>query len=375
MQLKDYIQSNKRGKEANRLEREAMNDPFLQAALDGFDAVAGDHAKIIEELEKKYTTRTVVARNKRVFIYWAAAASIVLLIGFRFFFFSEKNENNIPVVAQNQSIENDSIISGDSTELSTQKQETLIAANTNKKTTQIQFSKSLDMESACDYAVAAAEVSVADRSGFSMFKERAYESSAKLAVKEQKSKNVRGKVLDETGKPLGGAVITQKGTNNGTFTDYDGSFSLILTENDSSKLIVDFFGYELKEIKPLDAEQTVILEPDNLALVDKVVKIGYSTSKRIDVFYTKEKSEISIKNTFGEEEFRNYFLQKANKNICDNQIASVEISFFIDKTGKPTEIECKSFSCEEAKKEMENLLSSSPVWTEKKRKVTMTIQW
>ena len=88
MQFKDYIQGNRRGKEAKRLEREVMNDPFLQEALDGFDTVAGDHAEIIDRLEKRFSTPIVVPqKNRRVFLYWSAAASVLILVGFSAFFF------------------------------------------------------------------------------------------------------------------------------------------------------------------------------------------------------------------------------------------------------------------------------------------------
>ena len=53
MNLKEYIQGKRYGKEANQLEREAMNDPFLQDAIDGFDSVQGEHLQVIEALEKK----------------------------------------------------------------------------------------------------------------------------------------------------------------------------------------------------------------------------------------------------------------------------------------------------------------------------------
>ena len=51
MKLIDYIQGKRRGKEANELEREAMNDPFLLDAIDGFDAVPGDHLSAMQDLE------------------------------------------------------------------------------------------------------------------------------------------------------------------------------------------------------------------------------------------------------------------------------------------------------------------------------------
>ena len=83
MRLKDYIQGDRRGKAANRLERESMNDSFLQDALDGFDAVAGDHLSNIERLEKKFITPPVmVSRHyRKIGFYASVAASVLLLIG------------------------------------------------------------------------------------------------------------------------------------------------------------------------------------------------------------------------------------------------------------------------------------------------------
>ena len=52
MELKDYI-SNRDGEEANRLERQSMNDPFLRDAIDGFDSVEGNHLSAIRKLEER----------------------------------------------------------------------------------------------------------------------------------------------------------------------------------------------------------------------------------------------------------------------------------------------------------------------------------
>ena len=124
MPLKDYIQGNKRGKDANRLEREAMNDPFLQEALEGFDKVAGDHAKIVRQLEKKYSRRrTFVPQrrtlaplpHKRMLVFWSVAASVLFfLIGFSVYLLLEKKESKIPAFAENRPAENESIIPIDS---------------------------------------------------------------------------------------------------------------------------------------------------------------------------------------------------------------------------------------------------------------------
>ena len=389
---KDYIQGNRRGKEANRLERKALNDPFMQDALDGFDTVTGDHVKIIELLEQKYSTPVVAPQpNRRMFLYRSIAASILLLIGFGAYFFWERNKNDVLVIAKVQSIENDSIIPVDSpvsqlVQIEELQQKTVVVDKVNKKVTPIptptyssptpnideNLSSSLSendfVTTGQDYLPEQSETPAAD------------ESSAKIEVKEQERKVIRGKVVDETGELLIGVSIMEKGTSNGTVTDINGTFTLQLSKDDSSKLIASYLGYEAQEIKPLDTDQTVTLKPNNLAL-NEVVVVGYGAQKKstltgaIAKIRTKqtEKSDSGQK-AFGEKEFQAYCQQKADKNICDGQSATVKVSFFIDETGKPSEIEYKNFSCEEAKKEMENLLSSSPVWTKTNRRVTMTIK-
>ena len=84
MNLKDYIQGKRKGKDANRLEREAMNNPFLQDALDGFDAVDGDHLSAIEMLEKEIAEKIEQKKSRVVLFRWqtlAVAASVIILLG------------------------------------------------------------------------------------------------------------------------------------------------------------------------------------------------------------------------------------------------------------------------------------------------------
>ncbi len=79
LKLIDYIQGRRRGKEANELERKALQDPFLQDALEGYDSVKGDHQATIRELEKRFDRKP--KQNKRRLWVWAAAAMFVVFIG------------------------------------------------------------------------------------------------------------------------------------------------------------------------------------------------------------------------------------------------------------------------------------------------------
>ena len=58
---------------------------------------------------------------------------------------------------------------------------------------------------------------------------------------------ISGTVVDESNQSLPGASVLEKGTMNGTETDFDGKFSLNTTSN-SGVLVVSFIGYKTVEI-------------------------------------------------------------------------------------------------------------------------------
>ncbi|GAL70005.1 TonB-dependent receptor [Jejuia pallidilutea] len=66
-------------------------------------------------------------------------------------------------------------------------------------------------------------------------------SKASKLVKQQKFE-VSGVVSDENGQPLPGANILEKGTSNGTQTDFDGNFTLEVN-NENAVLVVPILGF------------------------------------------------------------------------------------------------------------------------------------
>ena len=54
-------------------------------------------------------------------------------------------------------------------------------------------------------------------------------------------KTITGTVLDENGSPLPGASVVEKGTINGTQTDFDGNFTLEIS-SDATTLEVSYIG-------------------------------------------------------------------------------------------------------------------------------------
>ena len=90
---------------------------------------------------------------------------------------------------------------------------------------------------------------------------------------------ITGKVQDANGEPLIGASVLEKGTSNGTITDFEGVFTLNV-ETDVL-LLVSYVGFQDQEVRA--AQDLVVVLRENQELLDEVVVIGYGTQKRKDV--------------------------------------------------------------------------------------------
>ena len=102
--------------------------------------------------------------------------------------------------------------------------------------------------------------------------------STDVAAVTQQGVTVKGVVKDAKGEPIIGATVTEKGTKNATVTDYDGNYSLNVS-NRNAVLVISYIGYINQEVK---AGSDVTLEEDN-ALLNEVVVIGYGTQRKGDV--------------------------------------------------------------------------------------------
>lgn len=98
----------------------------------------------------------------------------------------------------------------------------------------------------------------------------------------QQSSAINGVVVDAAGEPIIGANILQKGTTNGTITDFDGKFSLNVPAQ--ATITVTYIGYKTQEItlKPGQKNIKITLQEDSETL-DEVVVVGYGTMKKSDL--------------------------------------------------------------------------------------------
>ena len=93
---------------------------------------------------------------------------------------------------------------------------------------------------------------------------------------------VRGTVTGQDGEALPGANIIEKGTINGTTTDVEGNFNLVVADENAT-LIISFIGYSTKEI-PLDGQSDLTVElEESAAGLEEVVVIGYGAVEKSDI--------------------------------------------------------------------------------------------
>ena len=90
---------------------------------------------------------------------------------------------------------------------------------------------------------------------------------------------IKGTVLDDLGETVIGATVLEKGTTNGTITDFDGNFSLKV---DAGKtLVISYVGYKTIEV-PAQNGMTVTLSED-AEMLEELVVTGYTVQRKADL--------------------------------------------------------------------------------------------
>lgn len=90
---------------------------------------------------------------------------------------------------------------------------------------------------------------------------------------------VTGTVSDSNNIPIPGATVLVKNTTRGTTTDFDGNFSIAVSQGES--LQISYLGYATQTIS-IENQQSlnVVLQEDTNQL-DEVVIVGYGTRKKV----------------------------------------------------------------------------------------------
>ncbi len=146
--------------------------------------------------------------------------------------------------------------------------------------------------------------------------------------------NISGKVTDETGAPLPGVNILEKGTANGAVTDVNGSFNISVT-NEASILLFSFIGYATVE-QPVGNNSTLNIQlKTDIKNLNEVVVIGYGEKSRR--LMTENVGKVESK------ELNQLPVASADQAI-QGRISGVQVSSVDGTPGSPVQIRIRGVS-------------------------------
>lgn len=406
MKLLDYIRGLRKGKEAHRLEKESMQDPFLADAMDGYNQVEGNHEQRIEKLRMQVSAHSAKKKNTYA-ITWSIAACLIIGFGISsYFLFLKKSMTDevfiaeesvstklaepaapltpaipatptVPATPQKEIALATTKVKTDSTPVSK-----ITARQANKKdmiakiqaTSQPQQGVLVAtvpvMEEVSEETAALQEV-VATMDTFESESDKKMKL-AKVATILPQNNMIKGRVTNEKGEPLIGASVTYKGTNIGTITNMNGEFSLV-KKDDKKRLTAQFIGYDPVEIRVDTSRTMLIAMNENKQALNEVVVVGYGAKKNkksvtagtVVKGNEQANKDITPQPVIGKRKFQKYLkenLVRPTDEKCAQVKGKVVLTFLVNKEGRPFSIKVKESLCESSDKEAIRLIQEGPDW-------------
>lgn len=94
------------------------------------------------------------------------------------------------------------------------------------------------------------------------------------------AQEVSGTITDSNGTPLAGVNILEKGTNNGTSTDFDGKYTISVPP--TATLVISYVGFTTVEI-PVEGKTIINVSLSEGIGLEEVLLVGSRSSKRTSV--------------------------------------------------------------------------------------------
>ncbi|MBN1951302.1 MAG: TonB-dependent receptor [Bacteroidales bacterium] len=128
-------------------------------------------------------------------------------------------------------------------------------------------------------------------------------------------KEITGNVTDIEGNTLPGVSIQIKGTTQGTITDFDGNYVIIVPGN--ATLAYSFVGFLSQEFPVGDQTTINVILKEDIMELDEIVVVGYGTTKKSDL--------TGAMSSLGEEDF-NAGSGGSPEQMIQGRVAGVEIT-------------------------------------------------
>lgn len=386
------------------LEKNALDDPFLQEALDGIDQKKqDDYNERLDRLEHRINIRINHKRHSLPFRYPLAAA-VALLLGFLLWPYLGSDPSEKAVFADNvlveqplppeeglameteaeQSLESEEV--GDMTSYRVEIPQKNQAAQKPEKTKphnpvgQIKDNVAATALPEQDVATIEPEEEIADHSDLSpanhtdeiamtstIQNSRTSSDDGDRPAKMVPTELLKGRVIDESGESLIGAHLYIPEFQVSSLTDEKGNFEILIPIIESD-LHISYTGYETKVIKIQPENNGIVITlKEGIALSEVVVtansfkysdaKAGYSLSA--------ERKNVTITPIKGYESYSQYVINN-KMHIRDgfgvSQTGNVKMRFWVGEQGQAKSIRVLQSSCSLCEANAKQILEEGDNW-------------
>lgn len=290
----NYLQGRQTGKEANRLEKETLSDPFLYEALQGLEGIKGEHERIVgalcDRMQKPVKRKKVVSWVYRLAL--AAACLLVAGVALWLLYIPEKIAEPVRMVNLTDTVRvsQKQIKVLENSDIRTKKQ----MGKRGSRAVKIMKNKPVIEE---DSEVIETSVLEEQVPAIPRTVSRAAIPKALMARSMNSEKQVEGIVTDTDGHPLAGVSLFSEKLRKGVATDQKGAFRLILPDS-VSQLCVSFIGMESALVAVPDSGKIHIILKDEPTVLSENTVIGYGRIRKRTEKRDREKGETIRQNEF-----------------------------------------------------------------------------
>jgi TonB family protein len=376
--IRRYLAGELDNKAMHALEKQAMDDPFLAEALEGYAERKPDQRAHLADLNKRLEMRVRDREEKRGMVFnlnyrWMAAAGVLLLVGISLLWIWQRE----PQVSQSVAYKSTSISDSSITDtLQYYNREEPVAwgkatpekplavsipadtgflaikdgrissafaadqplANAMMKRGDTAEKPDMSFSLTDSVKVTALGIAAAPRQEATRLQEAAAEKmedkTAFAAVAPTVTTRLiqgRVKALNEN-EGIPGVAVHIEGTHNGAMTDSDGNFSIRVADTTKDlKLIVAALGFNSKkmDLRPKDNNLDIVLRQQQSALSEVAVTSGYGKSKKRDVYQPPVPAD-------GYDQYKEYLSKNVNypaSAAAGNVTGRVKVSFRVMPDG------------------------------------------
>lgn len=361
MKLLDYIRGSRKGKEAHRIEREAMSDPLLSDALKGFDRVKGNHAEQIEALQKQIAARAHSHQKKHYLRNWSAVACLLAGLFVGGYFLLSPRMNTYEVMMSELTEVNVELGIEPILEVPAPPMVAKTAPKATATKSPATSSISKDSSFSLAFIPPTTQAATADSKALNI-----QEPVQQMADELAQAASPKLKATSPTEMRIIRASI--RGTDRGTITNIDSNFKL---PPESKNLEVNHIGFNTVIIPADTIKKKMIVMNKNNRLLCESVLVGYAASKKA-TSATSKQSQPAI----GIKAYNKYLkenLKRPTDGECNGIKGKVIVTFQVDSYGRPQALSIKQSLCPTADKEALRLVAEGPDWTQGNKQGSVTV--